>query len=127
MCGHASIHGLCVQCVCDSFLLLMTPSSHMSHEFAAKRLNTLLPPPFLQRYSPTTGEWTNLSPLPMERSGFSTGVVDGMLYIVGGCSNLSKLNLVNRYDPEKDEWSSVANMSVRRSGMGVAVAPAFLL
>lgn len=62
----------------------------------------------------------------MERSGFSTGVVDGMLYIVGGCNNLSKLNHVDRYDPEKDEWSSVGKMSVRRSGLGVAVAPAFL-
>lgn len=63
----------------------------------------------------------------MERSGFSTGVVDGMLYVVGGCNNLSTLNLVDRYDPEKDEWSCGAKMSVRRSGLGVAVAPAFLI
>ena len=49
-----------------------------------------------------------------------------MLFLAGGCSNLSKVNTVDCYDPDKDSWKAVATMSVRRSGLGVGVAPAFL-
>ena len=67
-----------------------------------------------------------MAPLPIQRSGFSSAVVDNSLYLVGGCNNLSKVNTVDKYDPEKDKWTSVARMSIRRSGLGVGVAPAFL-
>jgi N-acetylneuraminic acid mutarotase len=67
-----------------------------------------------------------VAPLPIQRSGFGSAVVDNTLYLAGGCNNLSKVSTVDKYDPEKDEWTSVARMSVRRSGLGVGVAPAFL-
>lgn len=67
-----------------------------------------------------------MSPLPIPRSGFGSAVVDSTLYLVGGCSNLSKINTVDKYDPDKDQWSTAAHMSIRRSGLGVGVAPAFL-
>ena len=67
-----------------------------------------------------------MAPLPIERSGFGSAVVDSTLYLVGGCSNLYKVNTVDRYDPDRNEWSSAACMSIRRSGLGVGVAPAFL-
>ena len=68
----------------------------------------------------------SVASLPIQRSGFSSAVVDSHLYLVGGCNNLSKVKTVDKYDPEKDEWTSVASMSIRRSGLGVGVAPAFL-
>lgn len=49
-----------------------------------------------------------------------------MLYLAGGCNNLSKVSSVDCYNPEKDEWTTMAPMSIRRSGLGVGVAPAFL-
>ncbi len=81
---------------------------------------------FTQCYDPHSNEWQSNAPLPIQRSGFSSAVVDGHLYLVGGCNNLSKVSTVDKYDPENDKWSSVATMSVRRSGLGVGVAPAFL-
>ena len=95
----------------DNHLVLCVLSSH---------------PPSVQRYDPRTNEWSSMSPLPIQRSGFSSAVVDGMLFLVGGCNNLCKVNTVDCFDPEKDEWFPVAKMSVRRSGLGVGVAPAFL-
>jgi len=53
-------------------------------------------------------------------------VVDGHLYLVGGCNNLSYVNTVDKYDPVNNKWTHVASMSVRRSGLGVGIAPAFL-
>lgn len=89
-------------------------------------LSCLFFPLFSQYYNPRTDQWTSVSPLPIQRSGFGSAVVDGMLYLAGGCNILSKVNSVDCYDPEKDNWTTVAPMSVRRSGLGVGVAPAFL-
>ncbi len=67
-----------------------------------------------------------MAPLPIQRSGFSSAVVDGHLYLVGGCNNLSKVSTVDKYDPDTNKWSPVAGIGIRRSGLGVGVAPAFL-
>ncbi len=92
--------------------------------FISSGVRSLRSPP--QRYNPRTDEWTTVAPLPIQRSGFGSAVVDSMLFLVGGCNNLCKVNTVDRYDPETDSWTSVAKMSIRRSGLGVGVAPAFL-
>jgi len=86
----------------------------------------LLPHTLSQCYHPRSDQWSTVSPLPIQRSGFGSAVVDGMLYLAGGCNNLSKVSSVDCYNPEKDEWTTVAPMSIRRSGLGVGVAPAFL-
>ena len=67
-----------------------------------------------------------MAPLPVQRSGFGSAVVDSTLYLIGGCNNLSKVDTVDKYDPEKNKWSSAIPMSIRRSGLGVGVAPACL-
>ena len=67
-----------------------------------------------------------MAPLPIQRSGFGSAVVDSTLYLVGGCNNLSRVDSVDRYDPDKNEWSASSCMSIRRSGLAAGVAPAFL-
>ena len=94
--------------------------------FPLLSLSPSLSLPHSQRYNPQTKQWSTVAPLPIQRSGFGSAVVDNTLYLAGGCNNLSKVSTVDKYDPEKDEWTSVARMSVRRSGLGVGVAPAFL-
>ena len=79
-----------------------------------------------QRYDPKMNQWSDMAPLPIQRSGFGSAVVDFTLYLVGGCNNLSRVDTVDRYDPDQNEWSSTSPMSVRRSGLAVGVAPAFL-
>lgn len=80
----------------------------------------------LQRYHPETEEWESLAPLSASRSGFGAAVMDGMLYLVGGCNSFSKVSTTDKYDPDRNRWTQVAEMSVRRSGVAVDVGPAFL-
>ena len=96
-------------------------------------ISLFLPPPpsvcvcvYEQKYNPRTDQWTTRASLPIQRSGFGSAVVDGFLFLAGGCNNLSKVKSVDRYDADKDEWDSIANMTLRRSGLAVGVAPAFL-
>lgn len=44
-----------------------------------------------QRYNPHTDEWALVASLPISRSGFGTAVMDNVLYLFGGCNNLSKV------------------------------------
>lgn len=55
-----------------------------------------LPPPF-QRYNPQTDEWATVASLPIPRSGFGSAVMDNILYLCGGCNNLSKVSQVVRH------------------------------
>ena len=53
--------------------------------------NSLLPSSLPQRYSPHNDEWVSMTPLPIQRSGFGSAVMDNLLYVCGGCNNLSKV------------------------------------
>uniref|UniRef100_A0A1A9ZM68 Uncharacterized protein n=1 Tax=Glossina pallidipes TaxID=7398 RepID=A0A1A9ZM68_GLOPL len=51
------------------------------------------------------------------------GVVNGLLYAVGGFDRYTRqcLSSLERYNPDADTWHVVANMSARRSDAGVGV------
>ena len=61
----------------------------------------------------------------LSRSGSTSAVIDGLLYVFGGrgessaqrSSNHHWLQSGERYDPLKNEWVKLTEMSVRR-GMG---------
>merc|ERR1719228_2637951 len=57
------------------------------------------------------------------RSSVGVGVLQGLIYAVGGYDGNSRqcLASVEVYNPEQDIWSPVADMSARRSGAGVGV------
>lgn len=40
--------------------------------------------PFLEVYDSATKSWTAKAPMPTNRYGAVTGVIDGKLYVVGG-------------------------------------------
>ena len=48
-----------------------------------------------QRYNPHKDEWATMAPLPIQRSGFGSAVMDNILYLCGGCNNLSKVNYLS--------------------------------
>ncbi|XP_029341628.1 ring canal kelch homolog [Acyrthosiphon pisum] len=69
-----------------------------------------------------TQEWRMISGLPFIRCDFGAGVLNNLLYVVGGYSKSSPhLNTVECYHPSLDRWKPVAKMSVCRSGVGVGV------
>ncbi|KAG2471409.1 kelch-like ECH-associated protein 1B isoform X1 [Polypterus senegalus] len=75
----------------------------------------------LDCYNPMNNQWSPCSSMSVPRNRIGVGVIDGMIYAVGGSHGCIHHNSVERYDPEKDEWQLVAQMLRRRIGVGVAV------
>jgi N-acetylneuraminic acid mutarotase len=87
----------------------------------------------VEAYNPTTNSWSSRAPLPTLRSGVAVGVVDGILYAVGGTSSATGrtewnqyplfLNTVDAYDPVRNSWTAKAPLPTRRFyGYAVGVA-----
>jgi N-acetylneuraminic acid mutarotase len=70
------------------------------------------------------GSWTTKAPLPSQRSAPGVGVVNGLLYVVGGeqQNDCTFTNTNFAYDPSADSWTSKASMPTRHRYPSVAVA-----
>ncbi|XP_016662577.1 kelch-like protein 2 isoform X2 [Acyrthosiphon pisum] len=67
-------------------------------------------------------EWRMISNMANKRFDMDVGVLNNLLYVVGGCyDDDAHLKSVECYDPILDTWTSVAEMSVCRSSVGVGV------
>ncbi|XP_036404526.1 kelch-like ECH-associated protein 1B [Megalops cyprinoides] len=75
----------------------------------------------LDCYNPMNNRWSPCAPMSVPRNRIGVGVIDGMIYAVGGSHGCIHHNSVERYDPERDSWQLVAPMLTRRIGVGVAV------
>jgi non-specific serine/threonine protein kinase len=75
----------------------------------------------LQRFDPATGQWTQLTPLPVANSDMGAVYVDGQLVTFGGENAFSVFNTVRAYNIATKSWSTLANMAQARHGMGAAV------
>ncbi|MBN3305814.1 KEAP1 protein, partial [Amia calva] len=75
----------------------------------------------LDCYNPMNNHWCPCAPMSVPRNRIGVGVIDGMIYAVGGSHGCIHHNSVERYDPDKDSWQLVAPMLTRRIGVGVAV------
>jgi N-acetylneuraminic acid mutarotase len=62
--------------------------------------------------------WTEKKDMPTARAGFSTSVVDGKIYAIGGATILSEVSpslaTVDMYDPATNTWTPKASMSTAR-------------
>jgi len=65
--------------------------------------------------------WTTKAPMPTPRSHLAAGVVNGVLYAVGGYSNGNWLATVEAYDPTTDSWTTKAPMPTPRSHLAAGV------
>ena len=75
-----------------------------------------------------TAQWTRKSDMPTVRSNFSTSVVDGKIFAVGGQVQIEKdkfgdfaLSKVEMYDPETDTWERRADMPTARFAASTSV------
>ena len=76
----------------------------------------------------SAAQWARKADMPTARSDFSTCVVDGKIFVIGGSARLTihesgdmSLSTVEMYDPETDTWEEKANMPTVRSGVSVSV------
>jgi len=76
---------------------------------------------------PETGTWATKASMPTAR-GFSlaTGVVNGVLYAVGGYDGTSVVATVEAYDPVTNTWSTKTSMPTARDRLAVGVIDGIL-
>jgi N-acetylneuraminic acid mutarotase len=84
--------------------------------------------PTVQAYDPTTNTWTPMASMPTARSGLAVGVVNGILYAIGGTKDgVNNLGTVEAYDPVMNTWDTQkAAMPTARYGLGVGVVNGLL-
>ena len=70
----------------------------------------------VERFDPFSNEWSNVASLSVPRNRLGVGVLDGMIYAVGGSDGMIHLNSAEYYDVEEDKWSAVPAMNTRRIG-----------
>lgn len=71
-------------------------------------------------------DWELISKIPTEREDFSTAVVNGKIYLIGGTLFENRggpfgMSLVEIYDPENDSWGKGADMPTARAKPTTAV------
>src|SRR5580704_19145740 len=72
------------------------------------------------------GTWSELAPMPTARYGLGAGVVNGILYAVGGFDENSVTGTVEAYDPSTHSWVTKAPMPTARWDLGVGVVSGIL-
>ena len=67
------------------------------------------------------GCWGRLAPMPTARWDLAVGVVNGVLYAVGGTGGSGSTGAVEAYDPVTNGWTTKARMPTPRTELGVGV------
>ena len=75
----------------------------------------------LQRFNPATGQWTQLTPLPVADSDLGAAYISGQLVTFGGENLFSVFRTARAYNLATKKWSTLQSLPVARHGMGVAV------
>jgi len=82
----------------------------------------------VEAYDPTTNTWRAKAPMPTPRYGLAVGVINGILYAVGG-RNMAPggiFTTVEAYDPITNRWSAKAPMPAGRAGLAVGTIDGIL-
>lgn len=73
-------------------------------------------------YDPRTDTWSSKASMPTARLWFSASMVDGKIYVMGGCTtNKKPLNIVEVYDPLTNTWTIKTPMPTARTAHAAAV------
>lgn len=76
------------------------------------------------------GTWSTRAPMPTARWSAGSGVVNGIIYVMGGTTSVtssgSDVAALEAYDPTSDTWSTKAPMPTPRHSFGVSVVNGIL-
>uniref|UniRef100_A0A3B4V9I0 Kelch like family member 2 n=1 Tax=Seriola dumerili TaxID=41447 RepID=A0A3B4V9I0_SERDU len=73
----------------------------------------------VEAYNAKTDEWFHVLPMSTRRSSVGVGVVNGLLYAVGGHDGPLVRKSCEVYDPASNSWRQVADMNMCRRNAGV--------
>ncbi|MCH7919204.1 MAG: hypothetical protein IIC50_14620 [Planctomycetes bacterium] len=75
----------------------------------------------VEEYDPATNTWMPKADMPTARTYFSTSVVNGKIFAMGGLAANNHLSAVEEYDPATDTWTPKAGMPTARSMLTTSV------
>jgi N-acetylneuraminic acid mutarotase len=70
---------------------------------------------------PSTGTWATKAAMPTARAEAVSGVINGLLYVVGGEDGINSLSVLEVYDPTTNTWATKAPMPTARTGAAAGV------
>ena len=73
----------------------------------------------MQRFDPSTDQWTQLPAVPSPVSDCGVAIVDGQLIVVGGENIGTVFNTVRAYNLTSSSWSNLPDLAVARHGTAV--------
>lgn len=62
----------------------------------------------MERYDPDKNSWTRIADMISRRSGAGVGVLDNVLYAVGGHDGPLVRKSCEKYNAETDTWSTIS-------------------
>jgi N-acetylneuraminic acid mutarotase len=72
-----------------------------------------------------TGNWSEAPPMPTRRGFLGTGVVDGLIYVIGGSPNMREFDpatdVVEIYNPVNNEWRFAPGLPTGRADLTASV------
>ncbi|MBM3237095.1 sigma-70 family RNA polymerase sigma factor [Candidatus Poribacteria bacterium] len=75
----------------------------------------------VEEYDPATDKWTKKTDMPTARFSFSTSVVNGKIYAIGGMRDqIPPFSTVEEYDSVADKWAKKADMPTARVGLSTS-------
>lgn len=80
----------------------------------------------VESYNPNTDTWTAVAEMSSRRSGAGVGVLDGILYAVGGHDGPLVRKSVEAFNPDTQTWSTVADMAYCRRNAGTCCSRLFV-
>lgn len=72
----------------------------------------------IEKYELRKDSWSQVANMNGRRLQFGIGVIDGLLFVVGGRDGLKTLNTVECFDPKKKQWTMMTSMGTHRHGLG---------
>jgi len=69
-------------------------------------------------YDPSLDKWYPVAEMSIERCNVGVGVLNGIMYVVGGVDKLGIHKCVEAYSPSDGFWTPIANMHLCRENPG---------
>ena len=115
-----------IMCHCECAGIKMRNSYAESLYFIGGETSFMKETKSIERFNHESTEWETVRPLAEARASFAAAVLDGKLYVIGGCRRGRKRNSMECYDPVLNSWTNLANMTKCQGDVRAAVLGGYI-